>query len=219
MLEENNKRLRFLSIEECQTLIKSCDNHLRPIVIMALNTGMKKGEILNLKWDDVDMTHWFILLANTKNGEKREVPIAETLRKTLKELFRGSQMRPQRIDVPYVFHDYTTGSPYLNVQRSFTTACRKANIKDFRFHELRHTFASHLVMAGIDLTTIKELLGHKTLTMTLRYAHPAPSHKFTNFTKKKRLAMYKYCYLLILLVGRAGIEPATNGLKVRCSTT
>ena len=70
-----------------------------------------------------------------------------------------------------------SGNRYSNIRRSFTTACRPAGIKDFHFHDLRHTFASQLVMAGIDLTTIKELLGHKTLTMTLRYAHLAPSHK------------------------------------------
>ena len=70
-----------------------------------------------------------------------------------------------------------TGKPYQDVKRSFNTALRRAGIKDFRFHDLRHTFASHLVMAGVDITTVKELLGHKTLTMTLRYSHLSPSHK------------------------------------------
>lgn len=79
--------------------------------------------------------------------------------------------------MPYVFYDPNIGKPYLRVTRSFASACRRAGIKDFHFHDLRHTFASHLVMAGVDLTTVKELLGHKTLTMTLRYAHLAPSHK------------------------------------------
>jgi site-specific recombinase XerD len=79
--------------------------------------------------------------------------------------------------VPYVFFDPITGKPYQDVKRSFKTALRKAKISDFRFHDLRHCFASHLVMAGIDITTVRELLGHKTLTMTLRYAHLAPSHK------------------------------------------
>jgi site-specific recombinase XerD len=83
----------------------------------------------------------------------------------------------RRLDVPYVFYDSTTGKPYQDVKRSFKTALRKARIRDFHFHDLRHTFASHLVMAGVDITTVKELLGHKTLTMTLRYSHLAPSHK------------------------------------------
>ena len=84
---------------------------------------------------------------------------------------------PRRIDVPFVFYDYTTGKPFENVHRSFVSACKRANIRDFRFHDLRHTFASQLIMAGTDITAIRELLGHKTLTMTLRYAHLAPSHK------------------------------------------
>lgn len=178
MLEENNRRLRFLSKEECQALINACDKqlkHLKPIVIMALNAGMRKGEILNLKWDDVDRVHGFILLSHTKNGERREIPINATLLSTLEESYRGTTKRPRRIDVPYVFYDYTTGKPFDNVHRSFVSACKRANIRDFRFHDLRHTFASQLIMAGIDITTVKELLGHKTLT--LRYAHLAPSHK------------------------------------------
>ena len=180
LLEENNRRLRYLSADECQTLINACEKqlkHLKPILIMALNTGMRKSEILNLKWDDVDLVHGFILLSHTKNGERREVPINATLRATLEELYKGTTKRPRKVHVPYVFYDYTSEKPYLNVHHSFVTACKRANIRDFRFHDLRHCFASHLVMSGIDLTTVKELLGHKTLTMTLRYAHLAPSHK------------------------------------------
>lgn len=170
LLEENNRRLRYLSKEECQKLINACIKHLNPIVICALNTGMRKGEILNLKWDNVDLRHGFILLELTKNGERREIPINGTLKQTLMPLTR-------RLDVQYVFYDPATGKPFQDVKRSFNTACRKAQIKGFRFHDLRHTFASHLVMSGVDLTTVRELLGHKTLTMTLRYAHLAPSHK------------------------------------------
>jgi integrase len=177
LLEENNCRLRFLSKTECQALIKACDAHLRPIVICALNTGMRKGEILGLKWDDVDLVHGFILLQITKNGERREPPINHTLMAILQDLFRGTGERPRRIDIPYVFYDTRTDGRYNNIQKSFNTAMKRAGIKDFRFHDLRHTFASHLVMAGVDITTVKDLLGHKTLTMTLRYAHLAPSHK------------------------------------------
>lgn len=169
LLEENNKRLRYLSKEECQALINASDTHLKPIVIAALNTGMRKGEILSLKWDNVDLKHGFILLDRTKNGERREIPINDTLKGTLQSVRR-------RLDVPYVLYDSVTAKPFLDVKRSFNTAMRKAGIRDFRFHDLRHTFASHLVMAGVDLTTVSRLLGHKSLTMTLRYAHLAPSH-------------------------------------------
>lgn len=170
LLPMNNRRLRYLSKEECQALINACDKHLKPIVITALNTGMRRGEILSLRWDkNIDLKHGFILLDITKNGERREIPINDTLRAT----FKGIQ---RRLDIPYVFFDPITGNPYQEVKRSFPSACRRAGIRDFRFHDLRHTFASHLVMAGVDITTVSRLLGHKSLTMTLRYSHLAPSH-------------------------------------------
>lgn len=170
LLPENNRRLRYLSKEECQTLINNCDSHIQHIVLTALNTGMRKGEILSLKWSQIDLNHGFILLDITKNGERREIPINDTL----KNIFQGIT---RRLDVPWVFYNPKTGNRYKEMKRSFHTALRKAKIEDFHFHDLRHCFASHLVMAGIDLTTVKELLGHKTLTMTLRYAHLAPTHK------------------------------------------
>ncbi len=169
-LEENNIRLRYLCKEECSTLVKACDIHLRPIVVTALNTGCRRGEILSLKWDNVDMKHGFILLDNkTKTGKRREIPINATLRDVLQSITR-------RLDVTYVFFDTATGKPYQGVDRSFNTACRKAGIRDFHFHDLRHTFASLLVMNGVDIQTVAKLLGHSNLTMTLRYAHLAPSH-------------------------------------------
>ena len=170
LLEANNRRLRFLSKEECNSLLDECAFHLKSIVTTALNTGMRKEEILSLKWDNVDLKHGFILLDKTKNGERREIPINQKLRETISRII-------PRLDVPYVFYNLKSGNRYQRVTRSFATACRRAGIRDFKFHDLRHTFASHLVMAGIDLTTVRELLGHKTLTMTLRYAHLAPSHK------------------------------------------
>jgi integrase len=130
---------------------------------------MRKGEILSLKWDNTDLNHGFILLDRTKNGERREIPINDTVRGILQGLTR-------RLDIPYVFYNDTSGKLYQDIKRSFNTAVRRAGIRDFHFHDLRHTFASHLVMAGVDLTTVSRLLGHKTLTMTLRYAHLAPSH-------------------------------------------
>jgi integrase len=103
-----------------------------------------------------------VLLEHTKNGERREIPINGTVRAALQGV-------PQRLHVPYVFHDEETGKRYGDIKKGFSGACRRAGIKDFHFHDLRHTFASHLVMAGQDLTTVKELLGHKTLAMTLTH--------------------------------------------------
>ena len=169
LLAENNRRLRFLSAEECQRLIACCHKGLKPIVTVALNTGMRRGEIFSLKWEQVDLRHGFILLETSKNGERREIPINTTLEYLFKEI-------PHSVESVYVFAS-KTGKSLIDIKTGFHTALRKAGIGDFRFHDLRHTFASQLVMAGIDLTSIKELLGHKSLTMTMRYAHLAPGHK------------------------------------------
>ena len=180
-LEENNRRLRYLSERESQNLIDACNpclypkhlkppNYLMPIVVCALNTGMRKEEILSLEWErNIDLVHGFILLENTKNGERREIPINQTLRDTLQNLIR-------RLGSPYVFIN-EEGKRLKEIKRAFHTALRRSGIKSFTFHDLRHTFASQLVMKGADLTTVKELLGHKTLAMTLRYAHLTPEHK------------------------------------------
>jgi len=169
MLQED-KRLRYLTVEECQTLIATCDKHLKPIVITALHTGMRRGEILGLQRKHLDLTHGFILLDKTKNGERREIPID----KTMQELFLSL---PKRLDSTYIFCHKESGLPYGDIKHSFDKARKAANLEDLHFHDLRHTFASHLVMGGQDLTTVKELLGHKDIKMTLRYAHLAPSHK------------------------------------------
>ncbi|KKL20120.1 hypothetical protein LCGC14_2458630, partial [marine sediment metagenome] len=167
--KENNKRLRFLDVEECQRLIDCCSKHLKPIVITALNTGMRRGEILSLKWEQVDLRHGYISLVDTKSGEGREIPINNTLKNLLDEM-------PHSIESVYVFTD-KDGNPYKEVKRSFKTALRKAEIHNATFHTLRHTAASQLVMAGVDITTVKELLGHKSIAQTLRYSHLAPKHK------------------------------------------
>ena len=174
-LKEDNKRLKFLDVNECQRLISCCSKHLKPIVITALNTGMRRGEILSLKWEQVDLRHGYISLVDTKSGEGREISI----NKTLQELF---EQMPHSIESIYVFTD-ENGNPYKGVKRSYNTALRNAEIYGATFHTLRHTFASHLVMAGVDLPSVQELLGHKSLNMTLRYSHLAPEHK-TRAVKK-----------------------------------
>ncbi len=169
LLPENNRRLRFLSIEECQRLVECCHKDLRPIVIVALNTGMRRSEIFNLKWDQVDLSHGFILLDVTKNGERREITINTTLEYLFKEITHS-------VESEYVIAG-KTGKPLTDIKTGFHTTLRKTGISDFIFYNLRHTFSSHLVIAGIDLTSVKELLGHKSLSMTLRYSHLAPGHK------------------------------------------
>ncbi len=110
-----------------------------------------------------------ITLLNTKNGEKREVPMNEQVKTALIRVMKHPES-------PYVFCN-EHGEPRHDIRKSYSTALKKSGIKDFRFHDLRHSFASQLVMAGVDLNTVRELLGHKDITMTLRYSHLAPSHK------------------------------------------
>jgi integrase len=169
LFKENNKRTRFLEKEEIVRLLSNCQSHLRPIVVVALNTGMRRGEILNLKWQHVDFKRNIIHLYNTKNGEKREIPINEPVSMLLTELGKYKYGE-------YVFA-HKSGIPYTNVTKSFCTALNKSGIKDFKFHDLRHCFGSHLVMSGIDLNTVRELLGHKSISMTLRYSHLSPDAK------------------------------------------
>jgi integrase len=168
-LKGEAKRLRYLSDDEAERLIYNCDKNLKNIVITALNTGMRKSEILKLTWDRVDLRNRIILLDKTKNGQRREIPINNTLLNVLSDIIRN-------LKTDYMFYNPETLKPYCDIQKSFTTALKKSKIFDFHFHDLRHTFASRLVMAGIDLTTVKELLGHKDIKMTLRYSHLSQAH-------------------------------------------
>jgi integrase len=129
---------------------------------------MRKGELLSLTWDAVDVTHGFIRLKQTKNGKARALPFNETLW----ALFSQLRTRP---DTPWVFHD-PAGHRWRDVRHAFDRACEAAGLTDFHFHDLRHTFASWLIMRGIPLVTVSNLLGHTSPTMTLRYAHLSPRH-------------------------------------------
>jgi len=174
MLKENNHRLRFLSDSEIEALLKACEDlkthtpHLRPIVETALLTGMRRGEMLSLKWEQI--RNGFIYLTETKSGKARQIPINDRLAGVLKGVRRGNQLKS-----PYVFCD-SQGRRFNDVKRSFASACRRAGVEAFRFHDLRHTFASHLVMKGIGLKAVQELLGHADLTMTMRYTHLSQGH-------------------------------------------
>jgi integrase len=168
MFKENNYSLRFLSEAEIEALLAVCPPHLRPIVETALLTGMRKEELLSLKWEQIN--HGLIHLIKTKSGNPRHIPISGRLVEIFQQLRHQNQLKS-----PYVFCD-GEGRRFNSVKRSFATACRKAGIENFRFHDLRHTFASHLIMRGAGLKTIQELLGHSDIKMTMRYAHLSPGH-------------------------------------------
>jgi integrase len=168
MVKENNHRLRFLSEAEVEALLDACPRHLRSIVEVALLTGMRRGELLGLKWGQI--RHGLIYLTETKSNKARQIPINDRLAQALKELRLTNQLKSE-----FVFCD-GQGRRFYEVKRSFATACRRAGLDDFRFHDLRHTFASHLVMKGVSLKAVQELLGHADLKMTMRYAHLSKEH-------------------------------------------
>ncbi len=163
--EKDNLKERVLSTEEERRLFESCSDHLRPILITAIQTGMRKSEILNLKWENVDFERKEIKVRNSKSGNPRFIPINEELSLILS---RHKMMKGRTI---YVFTNLNTGKALTDVKKAFNGACRRADIKGFRFHDLRHTFASRLVQRGVDLITVKDLLGHSSVKITERYTH------------------------------------------------
>jgi len=168
LLKEPPGRLRYLNPEEIEKLIYACADHIKPIVITALNTGMRKSEILNLKWKEVDLKNRKIIVINAKNNESRVIPINQTLYQELLTL-------SQKPNGEYVFSD-RNGRAYGDIKKGFSAALNRTGIKDFRFHDLRHTFGSHLVMQGVDLKTVQQVMGHKDIKMTMRYSHLSPEH-------------------------------------------
>jgi len=171
LFKENNQRLKYLTEQEAQKIIELSPEPLKSIVIIALYTGMRQGEILNMRWQDIDLREKIITVPETKSNEKRYIPMNNTVLETI--LSRGHNINSQNIfcnkDNKPISSSYVT--------HTFRKVIKKAGIKDFRFHDLRHTFASWLVMKGVNLKTIQELLGHKDNRMTLRYSHLSPEIK------------------------------------------
>lgn len=163
--EKGNIKERLLTTEEEERLLSTCTSHLRPIVLTALYTGMRRGEVLGLLWSQVDFILQQIRVEKTKSGKTRIVPMSGTLKK---ELLR---LKGQNGQSEYVFLYPRTGRPMGDVKRAFATATRLAQIKGLRFHDLRHTFASRLVRNGVDIITVRDLLGHYSVEVTQRYTH------------------------------------------------
>ncbi len=172
-------RMRYLTEHEIQKLLAACaesrNHHLGRMVTLAINTGMRRSEILNLTWERIELDtdlgfNARITLYDTKNGEARGVPLNQAAGAVLSALEPDAQARIGRV------FKRKDGSDWGQMRTAFEKAVERAGLSDFRFHDLRHTAASHLAMRGRPLKEIQEILGHKSFSMTLRYAHLSPRH-------------------------------------------
>ncbi len=167
-------------MEECQRLLSVCEKlqgrnkitpYLKAIILTALHTGLRKSNILGLRWDQVDLKARLITVPRTKNGEFHSIPISDVLLEELRKLLR------QRLQGAEWVFAAPGKEAQVDLRKAWERAKREAGIdKGFRFHDLRHTFASHKIMAGVDLRTVQVLMGHKDISMTLRYSHLSPQH-------------------------------------------
>ena len=170
MERESNGRDRWLTLDEEGRLLAACAPWLHDVVRFALGTGMRMGEILSLSWRGVDLTRRTVMVFQSKNGERRTIPLNQTVLSLLKD--RG---RLRSLSTDLVFPSKAqTPLESGHLRRAFRLALKKARIEEFHFHDLRHTFATRLVQAGVELYKVQRLLGHKSPMMTQRYAHHYP---------------------------------------------
>lgn len=185
-LKENNYKTRVLTQSEEKRLFEEIERgyevvgrdrkkktiypylHLKPLIICALQTGMRRGEIFNLKWSNIDFEYEIIELLETKSGKSRKIPISSKMMKVFEEVKNGTE---------YVFINKETGLPYNDIKRSFHSVLDKAGIKDFRFHDFRHTAATRMLEKGADIRTVQEILGHSSVSVTERYTHTNAKNK------------------------------------------
>lgn len=172
LLKENNARLRYLTAEEITRLLDQAPEYLGDIIEAVINTGMRRGEVLSLRWRQI--RDGFIYLEKKynpiKTGKARQVPVNDDLA----DLFKRIRKR-QGLSSEYVFT--FNGRPVQDVHIGLNAALKQAGIQDFTFHDLRHTFASHFVMRGGNIKDLQEILGHRNIAMTMRYAHLSQEHK------------------------------------------
>jgi integrase len=166
MFREAKRPMRILAREEERKLLVASPPHLRALILFALYTGMRRGEILGLRWDAIDATIQTITVGETKTGRIRHIPI---------NFVAAAVLERCRADKGHFVFTWQ-GKPFSRFDKTWHKAIVAAKIPPIRFHDLRHTFATRLVLAGIDLVTVKELLGHQSIQMTLRYSHPAPEN-------------------------------------------
>jgi integrase len=167
LLGIDNQVERILNPDEEGRLLDSCAPHIRPIIITALNTGMRKGEILSLRWENIDFDNNSITIqaTNSKTKKMKRIRINSALRKLLLELKLGSG------GSEFVFLGVDK-KPIKSFRTAFSKACKRAGIRGLRFHDLRHTAATRMIEGGANLVAVSHALGHSSINMTMRYAHP-----------------------------------------------
>lgn len=200
LLREDNQRDRVLSIEEEENLLAHSADHLKPILITALNSGLRRGEILSLRWNNVDFdNNLFIITAtNNKSKKTKRVPVNSLLRKMLSELWLKA--KPSEEDLSNPSHDAKKNKfvflgddlkPIKDIKTAYLNACRRAGIKGLRFHDLRHTAGTRMLESGVGIVAISEILGHSSIELTRkRYLHPGDSlrdavEKLANFNESR----------------------------------
>jgi integrase len=180
--EKENKRVKYFTPEVFAQIFDCLPDWVRPIVLLAKYTGLRRANVVNLKWSQVDMKQRMVILdaGVMKNSEHLGIPLNEQAYRIL-EIQKNHKVRAERsnkmvlIRSAFVFcHNNGTEYTAWGVTRAFKKACRKAGYPDFRFHDLRHDFCSQLVQQGVDLYAVKELAGHKDIATTQRYAHLSP---------------------------------------------
>lgn len=181
--KENNWRYRWLHDDEearvVKAILQNCPAQL-PAFIIALHTGMRAGEQFNLEWPNVDMERRKLFLEKTKNvkgnSKPREIPLNKTAYAMFEQLWNEREkLKPEERN-HYVFQATRYKQPLKCPRQWFETVLRDAQVSNFRWHDLRHTFCSRLVMKRVDLRTVMELAGHRSIQVTARYAHLAPEH-------------------------------------------
>jgi len=185
--KEARGRTRFLSDAERAELLNACAASkwpaLHALVLLAITTGARKGELISLRWDHVDIKNGRALVSETKNDEQRTLPLAGKALEAIRALKLNNAVRSAYVfPAPTVVLDPETGKPQLDAPYAYFdahwyAALEAAGIRDFHFHDLRHTTASMLAAQGASLLEIADVLGHKTLAMVKRYSHLVVDHK------------------------------------------
>lgn len=172
--KESSGRINYLSKAEIKTLLKTAEPYLymHQIIRWAMNTGIRRGRTFKLTWKMIDLNNCFLHIPQDKHGDPFDAPLNEEAMKVLNE-----RLADKKDDIPYVFWREDTRDRWYDLREIWDVLTEKAKLKDFHFHDLRHTFISWLVMGGVDIRTVKDLAGHKTLSQTMKYSHLSPEHK------------------------------------------